>query len=98
MNELWVVSSDGSNNRALADTAYFAAIPVANASDMVSAHRFEFQPGTRMLAFSTQLLHPGVGLTVRNDLTLVNADSGLIQPLLGENQAGGLFAFSPDGQ
>lgn len=97
MNELWVVSSDGSNNRALADTAYFAAIPVANASDMVSAHRFEFQPGTRMLAFSTQLLHPGVGLTLRNDLTLVNADSGLIQPLLGENQAGGLFAFSPDG-
>lgn len=98
MNELWVVSSDGSNNRALADSAYFAAIPVANASDMVSAYRFEFQPGTRMLAFSTQLLHPGVGLTLRNDLTLVNADSGLIQPLLGENQAGGLFAFSPDGQ
>ncbi|MCW5873821.1 MAG: PD40 domain-containing protein [Anaerolineales bacterium] len=98
LSELWVVSSDGTNNRALADTATLAAIPVPSASDIVSIFRFQFQPGTHTLAYNTQLLHPGVGLTLRNDLSLVNVDSGVIEPLLGEEQAGGQFVFSPDGQ
>jgi len=98
LSELWVVSSDGTNNRALADTGYLATVPVPSASDIVSIFGFQFQPGTHTLAFSTQLLHPGVGLTVRNDLNLVNVDSGGIETLLGEEQAGGMFAFSPDGE
>lgn len=98
LSELWVVSSDGTNNRALVDTASLAAIPVPGASDIVSISRFQFQPGTHTLAYNTQLLHPGVGLSLRNDLTLVNVDSGASTPLLGAEQAGGQFAFSPDGQ
>lgn len=97
LSELWVVSSDGANNRALVDTAYLAAQPVPMGDNIVSVFRFEFQPRTHTLAFSTQMLHPGVGLTLRNDISLVNVDSAELIPLLGVEQAGGVFAFSPDG-
>ncbi len=97
LSELWVVSSDGANNRALVDTAYLAAQPVPNGDNIVSIFRFDFQPRTHTLAFSTQMLHPGVGLTLRNDISLINVDSAVLTPLLGVEQAGGVFAFSPDG-
>ncbi|MBX3006344.1 MAG: PD40 domain-containing protein [Anaerolineales bacterium] len=96
--ELWVVSSDGANNRALVDTAYLASQPVPDGNNIASVARFQFQPRSHSLAFNTQMLHPGVGRTLRNDLTLVNVDSGELTPLLGVEQGGDEFAFSPDGQ
>lgn len=97
LNELWVVSSDGTSSRALVDTAYLSAQPVPVGDNIVSVLRFEFQPRSHTLAFNTQMLHPGVGLTIRNDINLVNVDSGSITTLLGVEQAGGIFVFSPDG-
>lgn len=97
LNELWSVSSDGTNNRALVDTAYLAAQPVPAGDNIVSVLRFEFQPNTYTLAFNTQMLHPGVGLTQRNDINLIHVDTGSLTTLLGVEQAGGTFAFSPDG-
>lgn len=97
LNELWSVSSDGTNNRALIDTAYLAAQPVPIGDNIVSVLRFEFQPRTYTVAFNTQMLHPGVGLTQRNDINLIHVDTGSLTTLLGVEQAGGAFAFSPDG-
>ncbi|QYK51504.1 MAG: PD40 domain-containing protein [Anaerolineales bacterium] len=97
LSELWVVSSDGATSHALVDTAYLAAQPVPAGDNIVSVSRFEFQPRSHTLAFNTQMLHPGVGLTLRNDINLINVDSGELVTLLGVEQAGGNFAFSPDG-
>jgi hypothetical protein len=96
LNELWAVNSDGSNNHVLVDTAYLSALP-ADVGYILSVFDLDFQPGSHSLAFNTQVLHPGVGLTVNQDLFTVEVDSGVITPLLSAGQAGGTFAFSPDG-
>jgi hypothetical protein len=97
LNELWVVNSDGSNNHVLVDTAYLSTQPVPEEGYILSVLSFEFQPGSYNLAFNTQVLHPGLGLTLNQDLSQVEVDAAAVTPLLPAGQAGGLFAFSPDG-
>lgn len=96
LDELWAVNSDGNNNHALVDAAYLSALPV-NVGYILSVFDLGFQPGTHSLAFNTRVLHPGVGLTLNQDLFTAEVDSGVITPLLSAGLAGGTFAFSPDG-
>jgi hypothetical protein len=98
VSELWVVNSDGSNAHALVSTAYLSNLPAPDVGTILSVLDFKWQPGTHTLAFNTQVLHPGVGLTYNQDLYSANADTGVITPLLAAGQAGGWFGFSPDGQ
>lgn len=92
--ELWVVASDGSGNQELAGSEFFAALPSPPDNTGVGLYQFEWQPGTHVIAFSTQVL--GYGLIPSTDIYLGNADSLSVTTLLSGGQ-GGAFFFSPDG-
>lgn len=98
LQELWVMASDGSGAHVLADANFFAAQPPPFENTIFSLYDFEWQPGSYTLAFNTDILHEGVGQSLGNDLYTVSADGGAPTMLLGYAQAGGRFAFSPDGQ
>jgi Tol biopolymer transport system component len=98
LEELWVVASDGSGAQALANADFFAAQPAPFENTILSLNDFDWQPGTHTLAFDTVVLHEGVGQELGDDLYVVSADGGTPTMLLGNGQAGGRFAFSPDGQ
>lgn len=98
LEELWVMASDGSGAHALADANFFAAQPPPFENTIFSLNDFDWQPGTYTLAFNTVILHEGVGQSLGNDLYVVSADGGAPAVLLSSGQAGGRFAFSPNGQ
>lgn len=95
LNELWVVSSDGSGNQKLAGAEFFATLPSPPDNLGLGLYLFEWQPGTHTLAFSTQVL--GFGLIPSTDIHLVDANTTSLTTLLPGGQ-GGEFFFSPDGQ
>lgn len=97
LDELWMVKSDGSNAHALVDVNYLANLPVED-DYILSVYDFEWQPDTHNLAFNTRVLHPGVGLTLNEDLFGVATDTGVVTPLLAHGLAGSWFGFSPNGQ
>jgi hypothetical protein len=92
--ELWAVNGDGTGDRALVSGEFLNNIdPRAYA---VAPHRYEWVPGTHMLAFNTRQVFQGPGLIQYNDLNLVDADTGEIKTLLPIGE-GGDFYYSPDG-
>ncbi len=97
VNELWVVSSDGSGNQKLAGLEFFATLPAPEQGTTYTLHRFGWQPGTHTVAYSTRLAYTGPGVASNNDIYLVSANGGNANTLLPMGQ-GGDFYFSPDGQ
>lgn len=93
--ELWVVSSDGAGQQKLAGQEVFATL-AAPSGAVTSLHQFEWQPGSRLLAFSTRQSFSGPGLLTNGDIHLVDADIPVPSVLLPAGQAG-RFVFSPDG-
>jgi dipeptidyl aminopeptidase/acylaminoacyl peptidase len=98
--ELWAVNTDGSSERKLVSVADMDAIgggvrdPAALA---VNPYRFRWIPGTHQVAFNSQQVFQGPGLSLLNDLNLVEAETLEIQNLFLSG-SGGEFFYSPDGK
>jgi hypothetical protein len=97
--ELWAIDQDGSNERRLVSIMDLDTIgggvrdPSAVA---INPYHFTWIPGTRSLAFNTQQVFNGPGLSLLDDLNLVDADSAQITNLFLAGW-GGEFVYSPDG-
>ena len=97
--ELWAIDLDGTNERRLVSITDLDTIgggvrdPSAVA---INPYHFAWIPGTRSLAFNTQQVFNGPGLSLLDDLNLVDADSGVITNLFLAGW-GGEFVYSPNG-
>lgn len=97
IDELWVVSSDGSGNQKLAGLELFGTLPAPQEGSSYSLYKFEWQPGAHVVAFSTHLVFTGPGLLTNNDIHLVDANAPTVSTLFVAGQGGDMY-FSPDGQ
>lgn len=98
-SELWVVNTDGSEERLLVSANDFEGLdPEQRDPDSIalSPHRFDWVPGSHTLVFNTIQRYQGPGLGNFDDLRQVDAGSGALTTLLPAGQ-GGDFHFSPDG-
>ncbi len=100
--EIWAINSDGANDRRLVSISDFNTIAsgVRNSSAVAInpfADTLAWIPGTHRLAFNTQQVFQGPGLSLLDDLNQVDADTGQLVTLLKPGW-GGRFAYSPDGQ
>jgi len=97
---LWMVRSDGTEERQLVSAAEFSALEPRELSDAselsVALNHFDWIPGTHVLAFNTRL-RMQIGLVLNEDLHLVNADTLERTALLPPGE-GGEFTTSPDGR
>ena len=100
---LWTIRSDGADGgpaaeeRELVSAEDFAAMEPREPFDFeVILNRFEWVPGTHILAFNTRL-RTEIGLVLNDDLHLVNADTLERTALLPPGE-GGEFHHSPDGR
>lgn len=92
--ELWVIDSDGSNERLLVSADDFQSLEPKDPG--VRLKDFDWVPGTHTLFFNTRLLYD-FGLAYTDDLYQVNADT-MQWELLRQQRDGGTFTFSPDGR
>jgi len=93
---LWMVRSDGAGERQLVSAEDFAAMEAKDPELEVVLNRFEWVPGTHVLAFNTRL-RTEIGLVLNDDLHLVDA-STLDRTALLPPGEGGEFTYSPDGR
>jgi hypothetical protein len=105
--ELWAIDTDGTNERRLVGVADLDVIG-GGARDQnavaINPYHYTWVPGfstpgkkpAHILAFNTQQVFQGPGLSLLDDLHLVNADTMEIKYLLLSGW-GGEFTFSPDG-
>jgi hypothetical protein len=97
--EIWAIDADGQNERKLVSVADLDAIG-ASARDpsavAINPYRLEWIPGTHRLAYNTHQIFQGPGLSLLNDLNLVDADT-LQKTNLFLTGWGGEFVYSPDG-
>jgi Tol biopolymer transport system component len=97
--ELWAIDLDGTHERRLVSISDLDTIgggvrdPSAVA---INPYHYAWVPGSRSLAFNTQQVFNGPGLSLLDDLNLVDVDSGEITNLFLAGW-GGEFAYSPDG-
>lgn len=91
--ELWMVSTDGADERPLVTSAEFGKLD--SDGDGAALNRFEWVPGTHLLAFNTRL-PTEVGRALNHDLHLLDADTLRLTTLLPPGE-GGEFYYSPDG-
>jgi hypothetical protein len=92
--DLWGIHSDGTGQRILVSAEDFASMEPADQE--LALHRFEWVPGTHLLAFNTRL-RMAFGTVLNHDLHLVDGDT-LEQRLLLPPGEGGEFYYSPDGR
>jgi hypothetical protein len=96
-SQLWVAAFDGSGARLLVGRDQ---IPAAEPNIINSPLHYEWQAGTRRLIFDTSWLpvpfEGGPGEYLNADLWSVDADTGVVTPVLPKDSAG-RFAVSPDG-
>ncbi len=95
--ELWMVSSDGSQNQQLAGMDLYGTFAAPPEGAAYNLYHFAWQPGTHTLAFNTRLGFAGPGLALSNDIYLINADTLNLSTLMPPGD-GGEFSFSNDGQ
>jgi hypothetical protein len=93
-SELWVINSDGSNERLLVSADVFQSLEPRDPG--VGLSQFDWISGTHTLMFNTILLYD-FGLAYTDDLYRVNADT-LRWKMLRQPGEGGKFIFSPDGK
>ncbi len=99
---LWMVRASGADEgspteeRQLVSAEDFAAMEARDPELEVALNRFEWIPGTHILAFNTQL-RMEIGLVLNDDLHLVDADTLERTALLPPGE-GGEFTYSPDGR
>ena len=99
---LWMVRSDGADGgrpaeeRPLVSAEDFAAMEGRDPELVVVLNRFEWVPGTHVLAFNTRL-RTEIGLVLNDDLHLVDANTLERTALLPPGE-GGEFIYAPDGR
>jgi Tol biopolymer transport system component len=98
---LWMVRVGGADEESLEERQLisaedFAAMEARDPELAVALYRFEWIPGSHILAFNTQL-RMEIGLVLNDDLHLVNADT-LERTDLFPPGEGGEFTYSPDGR
>jgi Tol biopolymer transport system component len=97
--ELWAINTDGTDERTivntqdLSDLAYEVRDPSAIS---VNPYQYTWIPGTHTIAFNIQQVYQGPGLSLLDDLRLVNVDTLDLSTLLLPGY-GGEFVYSPDG-
>lgn len=91
---LWVVNSDGSNERVLLGDEDFRRMEPKDPG--VELHDFDWIPNTQRLLFNT-ILSDGRGMSPTDDLYVADAET-LQWKLLRKPGEGGKFFISPDGQ
>lgn len=91
---LWVINSDGSNERLLLGDEDFRQMEPKDPG--VALHDFDWVPNTHMLLFNT-ILSDDRGLSPTDDLYIVDAET-LQWKMLRKPAEGGKFFVSPDGQ
>jgi len=98
--ELWAINMDGTNLRRLVSfndlDVIGGGVIDPNAVGVIPYH-YKWVPGTHTLAFNTQQIFQGPGLSLLDDLNLVDADNPVVKPLLLSGW-GGDFVYSPDGR
>jgi dipeptidyl aminopeptidase/acylaminoacyl peptidase len=95
--ELWMVRSDGTDQRLLLSEVDQARMEPRAPFDLpVLLYRFDWVPGTHTIALNTHL-RIEIGLILNDDLRLVDAET-LEQSILLAPGQGGEFHCSPDGQ
>ena len=97
--EIWAINTDGSNLRKLVSTTDLDTVAGGflepNALGVIPYH-FDWIPDTHTLAFNSQQVLNGPGLSLLDDLNLVDAENPKVIPLLLSGW-GGEFVYSPDG-
>jgi len=98
-HELWALNIDGTNEKCLVSIEDLNTIgggvrdPNAIA---ILPHNYQWVPGTHTLAFNTQQIFQGPGLSLLDDLNLVDVEDGKLTFLLLSGW-GGEFFYSPNG-
>jgi dipeptidyl aminopeptidase/acylaminoacyl peptidase len=92
---LWIVDSDAARERELVSAEAFAATEGKDLALEVALNRFDWIPGTHVLAFNTRL-RTEIGQVLNDDLHAFNVDTGQHTALLPPGQ-GGEFTYAPDG-
>src|SRR5215213_3473921 len=92
---LWVINSDGTGERLLVSSENLETIEPATSDSRLFVFQFDWVPDTHDLLFNTGF--SGYGLSLRDDLHLVNADT-LEWKTLREAGEGGTFVLSPNGK
>jgi len=97
--EIWAVDFNGENQRRLVSVEDLDVIGVGArdpAALAINPYRFRWVPDSHKLAFNTQQIFQGPGLSLLNDLHVVDADNLQINHLFLSGW-GGEFIYSPDG-
>ncbi|RPI82777.1 MAG: hypothetical protein EHM41_17560 [Chloroflexi bacterium] len=94
ISELWAVNADGSNEHPLVTAGELRQVDPRAFG--VTVNRYEFVPGSHVIAYNTRQVFEGPVYFMYNDLNLV--DSGTLEKrtLLPVGE-GGDFFYSPDG-
>lgn len=98
--QLWAIDISAENERLLVSIEDLNTIGggVTDPSAVaVIPYQFEWVPGTHLLAFNTQQVFQGPGLSLLDDFHLVDADSLELKFVLLPGW-GGVFSLSPDGK
>jgi dipeptidyl aminopeptidase/acylaminoacyl peptidase len=98
--ELWAVNADGTNQRRLVSITDLDTIGASvrdPSAVAINPYHYEWAAGTHILAFNTQQVFQGPGLSIDDDFNLVNVDTGEVKFVLLAGW-GGEFALSPDGK
>jgi hypothetical protein len=96
--EIWAIDASGENEHRIVSVADLDTIGggVRDPSALaVNPYQFAWLPGTHRLAYNTQQIFQGPGLSLLNDLNLVDADTLQTTNLLLSGW-GGAYVFSPD--
>jgi hypothetical protein len=98
---LWVINSDGTDERNLTTQRDFAGIEISDEIapyvQNIVANQVAWRPGTHELFFNTAPQLDGPGLFLNDDLWVIDVDSGQLSLILSPGE-GGNFYFSPDGR
>jgi hypothetical protein len=92
---LWVINSDGTGERLLVSSENLETIEPATNDSRLFVFQFDWVPDTHDLLFNTSF--SGYGVSHRDDLHIINADTLERKSLRGAGE-GGIYLISPSGQ
>lgn len=95
---LWLIDTDGSNERLVMSVDDFEAMPRPAQSTGTAPVQLGWVPNSATAVFTTYYYYDGPGVATGDDLYLVNGATGTVNTLLEPGQGGGRFFYSPDGE
>jgi hypothetical protein len=95
---LWLINTDGSDERQVMSAAEFDAMPRPGQASGTAPTQLGWVPGSKTAVFTTYYYFDGPGVDTGDDLYLVNGVTGSVSTLLEPGQGGGMYFYSPDGE